>query len=139
MTSRLSSDILSRSYTLSSVSASVPAARIWVRQMLARWKLTQLTEPAELLVSELITNAIKHAKTGGAPITLVLSHVSGTLRLEVHDPDQNGRPIPQQPAADEEVGRGLWIVGTFADRWDVEITEVGKAVWFELDTAGAMA
>ncbi|MFI6326517.1 ATP-binding protein [Nonomuraea sp. NPDC050556] len=137
MTSSLSNDTLSRSYTLSPVAASVPAARAWARRMLVRWEIPHLAERIELLVSELITNAIKHAKTGGAPVALILRFVGETLRLEVHDRDAENRPIQQRPMAEAVGGHGLWLVEAYSDRWGIDLTEYGKAVWVELDDCGA--
>ncbi|MFE3452480.1 ATP-binding protein [Nonomuraea sp. NPDC059194] len=132
MTSSLRSAVLSRSYTLSPVQGAVPAARTWVRQMLDRWGLQHFTERAELLVSELATNAIKHAKADGAPIRVTLTYENHTLLLEVHDRDASSLPVPQQPVIDEEGGRGLFLVEAYADRWDVKTTAYGKAVRCEL-------
>lgn len=137
MTSSLSNDTLSRSCTLSPVAAPVPAARAWARRMLVRWEIPHLVERVELLVSELITNAIKHARTSGAPVGLVLRFVGETLRLEIHDRDSENWPVQQKPVAEAVGGHGLWLVEACSDRWGMELAEYGKAVWVELDGCGA--
>lgn len=133
MTTSLSNDTLSRSCTLSPVAASVPAARAWVRRTLVRWEIPHLVERVELLVSELITNAVKHAGTGRAPVGLVLRFVGGTLRLEVHDRDSENRPVQRKQVTEAVGGYGLWLVEAYSDRWGMELAEYGKAVWAELD------
>jgi anti-sigma regulatory factor (Ser/Thr protein kinase) len=137
MTPRLPPDTrddLSRAFTLSPVAPSVSAARLWVRQMLNRWHLDELRWAAEILVTELMANAIKHARTGGAPITVLLMYAAGTLRIEVRDRDANRMPTPREPAVGDESGWGLILVATYADRWGTKPTTTGKAVWCELDT-----
>lgn len=129
--------MLSRSYTLSPVQGAVPAARIWVRQMLDRWNLQHFIERAELLMSELTTNAVRHAIAGGAPITLALTYHNGKLLLEVHDRDVSRLPVLREPVLDEEGGRGLFLVDAYSDRWDVTTTEYGKAVRCELNEVGS--
>ena len=81
-----------------------------------------------LLVSELVTNAILHARS---PIDLALRLSLRTLRVEVRD---GSRVAPEQLEPDDGTlaGRGLTLVDFCAERWGVEPTEEGKAVWFEL-------
>jgi anti-sigma regulatory factor (Ser/Thr protein kinase) len=132
MTSQLTAETLSRAFTVSPVPLSAPATRRWVRQMLHRWHLTQLSERAEVLVSELVTNAIRHADTGGAPITTLMIYTAGTLRIEVRDRDAANLPI-RRPPSHEGQGHGLRIVEAYAHRWNVRPTDRGKIVWAELD------
>ncbi|MGP3916324.1 ATP-binding protein [Nonomuraea sp. 10N515B] len=139
MTSSLSNDTRSRSYTLSPVPASVPAARAWAHRMLIHWEILHFAERVELLVSELTTNAIKHAKAGGAPVCLVLRFADETLRLEVHDRDGQNLPVQQVPTTEAPDGRGLWLVEAYSDRWGIEPAGDGKEVWAELDGCGVGA
>lgn len=104
-------------------------ARRFVAQHLQAWGLAELRDDAELLVSELVTNAVLHAR---APVDLVIRRVRGTIRVEVFDAG-DGLPLPVFPALDDTSGRGLGLVQAVAERWGVEETAEGKVVWFELD------
>ncbi|HEY6278142.1 MAG TPA: ATP-binding protein [Streptosporangiaceae bacterium] len=108
-------------------------ARQAARDALAAWRLEAVSETAVLLVSELVTNAIRHARTGGSAIVLTLETAGGWLRIEVHDGDPGG-PVPRPLAGLEESGFGLVLVDAMADKWGVRQTASGKAVWVELDT-----
>jgi anti-sigma regulatory factor (Ser/Thr protein kinase) len=99
------------------------------------WRLDrELTETALLLVSELVTNAIRH----GAPpvrLTLHLDRASGqrSLRVEVTDSSPSP-PTVSAAGPDQTGGRGLLIVQQLAARWGsyVSKSRLGKTVWFEL-------
>jgi anti-sigma regulatory factor (Ser/Thr protein kinase) len=118
--------------------SSVRRARNVVRAWLAEYGLQDRTDTVELLVSELATNAVRHAP-GRYRLTLALN--AGLLRCTVADegpdlppdgPDRNADA--HHPDADAESGRGLLLVDALADRWGsgrVE-SDVGKEVWFEL-------
>ena len=83
-----------------------------------------------LLVSELVTNAVRHAD--GEAVRLVVALDGGTLRIEVHDPG-NGftlKPPPDDPL--RASGWGLVLVEELADRWGVEGSPRTR-VWFEMD------
>lgn len=107
--------------------ASVPAARQFLRQALTGLP-RDVSDRAELMLSELATNAVKHA---GSPFNLTVNLRAGQLRVEVLDRG-SGRPIPRQPSPDEPTGRGLLIVRTLADDWGIDSREKGKTVWFAL-------
>jgi len=81
-------------------------AREQARQALCRWGLDQHTDLAELIVSELVTNALCH---GAGLIEMRLSYAGGELRVEIHDSGV-GRPVRQHVEADDECGRGLELV-----------------------------
>ena len=86
---------------------------------------------AELLVSELATNALVHA---GGPLT-VRVHLNGVLRVEITDADPHGVLDPSLPADPMELGhRGLALVDAISRRWGCEPVSRGKRVWFELAT-----
>jgi serine/threonine-protein kinase RsbW len=90
-----------------------------------------------LLVSELVTNAVRHANlASGDVILLVIDLADSTLRVEVHDP--GGGFIPSAPSPDpaRPSGWGLYLVAELADRWGVD-SEDRTLVWFELDRAAA--
>ncbi len=82
-----------------------------------------------LCVSEVVTNAVRHA---GPPHSLRLSQAGDTLRVEVADSEPQAPILNQQdPLATS--GRGLRILDQLATRWGSEPTEDGKAVWFEFE------
>jgi len=92
-----------------------------------------------LLVSELVTNAVRHANLdAGDQILLVIELVDNRLRVEVHDPGGGFVPTSPSPDPARPSGWGLYLVAELADRWGVESTE-RTLVWFELDRAAAAA
>ncbi|WP_344595116.1 SpoIIE family protein phosphatase [Actinomadura vinacea] len=117
------------SWELPADPAAVRRARGLVRARLGHWGLAELSPATELLASELVTNAIRHA--GEDRITLRLVREGG-LVCEVYD-SSDGRPrIRHQDGADPaESGRGLHVVGRLSQRWGVRRTATGKAVWCE--------
>jgi anti-sigma regulatory factor (Ser/Thr protein kinase) len=92
-----------------------------------------------LLVSELVTNAVRHANlAAGDVIGLVIEVAEQKLRVEVHD--SGGGFIPSTPSPDpaRPSGWGLYLVAELADRWGVDSDE-RTLVWFELDRRAAAA
>jgi anti-sigma regulatory factor (Ser/Thr protein kinase) len=92
-----------------------------------------------LLVSEVVTNAVRHANlASGDAIQLVVELNRRTLRVEVHDP--GGGFVPSAPAPDptRPSGWGLYLVAELADRWGVDSDET-TLVWFEFDRSAAAA
>jgi serine/threonine-protein kinase RsbW len=92
-----------------------------------------------LLVSELVTNAVRHANLdAGDVILLVVELADRALRVEVHDP--GGGFVPRTPAPDpaRPSGWGLYLVAELADRWGVD-SDDRTLVWFELDRPAAAA
>lgn len=90
---------------------------------------TDLIATAELLVSELVANAIEHA-TGPPDVNVVV--LDHAIRIEVFD-DDNTPPKMKTPAPTEPTGRGLTIVDRLASRWSTEHVGTAKIIWFELD------
>jgi anti-sigma regulatory factor (Ser/Thr protein kinase) len=105
---------------------SVTAARHFVREAL-RDQPTELSDEAELMTSELVTNCIRHAGTG-FELTLRLE---GEIRIEVLDTG-GGEPTVLSPSPRDPSGRGLRIVEAMASAWGVHRTPEGKTVWFTL-------
>jgi anti-sigma regulatory factor (Ser/Thr protein kinase) len=92
-----------------------------------------------LLVSEVVTNAVRHANlAAGDAIELVVELKRSALRVEVHDP--GGGFVPSAPAPDptRPSGWGLYLVAELADRWGVDSDET-TLVWFEFDRSAAAA
>jgi anti-sigma regulatory factor (Ser/Thr protein kinase) len=87
-----------------------------------------------LLVSELVTNAVRHAGLRrGDRIRLVVDVGDRLVRVEVHDPGHGFAPRPPAPDAARASGWGLYLVDELADRWGVDGADRGSCVWFELD------
>lgn len=118
--------------TLPNGDGAVRLARQTTRDVLARWRLAHVEETAVLLVSELVTNAVRHAHDTHA-IALDLEFGETWLRIEVQDADPHW-PHRRILRSLDESGFGLVLVDALADKWGVRDTATGKAVWAELDT-----
>ncbi|MFF8512980.1 ATP-binding protein [Streptomyces sp. NPDC015492] len=118
--------------------AAVPVARRQVREAIAAWPAvpaaSEAAHTAELVVSELVTNAVRYA--GHQPISVVTQLSDAVLRVEVSDASPT-LPTAALPDEDSEGGRGLFLVGVLADRFGTEPTGSGKCCWAEIDVAGA--
>ncbi|GGR80373.1 MULTISPECIES: ATP-binding protein [Streptomyces] len=99
-------------------------------RQLARWGMPAVADEAEVIVTELATNVVKHVGDGAAA-TLVLEWKSDRLRMEVHDRSP-ALPSAKKAECDDECGRGLHLVAGLAADWGVILTAVGKAVWCEI-------
>ena len=109
--------------------ARAEAARRFVEDVLVEWRCEGFRDDALLLVSELVTNAVTHALS---PCTVVVEHLDGGIRFEVHDHDRRHLPVPQPFSTTSHHGRGLLIVDKMSSLWGSEPTDEGKVVWFEL-------
>ncbi|MFH8366744.1 ATP-binding protein [Streptomyces sp. NPDC018031] len=122
----------------------VAEVRRELRSLLRQWGGPGRADAAELLTSELVTNALVHTDDGAVvTVTLDGGHPTerrrGRLRVEVRD-FVDRRPTPRRhPEGAEEgtSGRGLLLVNALADAWGVRAQDVGKVVWFELDGVAA--
>ncbi|WP_246192549.1 ATP-binding protein [Kitasatospora atroaurantiaca] len=111
---------------------AVSTVRHRLRAALSLWGVPELADTAELLASELVTNALVH--TGrGAVFDAVLTPEQ-RLRIEVQDGAARlpGRRTPAEYATS---GRGLLLVEALADDWGVQLRGDGKVTWFELEAA----
>lgn len=106
-------------------------ARRLTRRTLHHWGLDFLTESTELLVSEVVANAVRYATR---PITLRLLRTD-VLRCEVAD-DSPLVPRLRHARLSDEGGRGLFLVDRLAQRWGATRVSVGKVVWFEQPLPG---
>ncbi|MGW6155102.1 ATP-binding protein [Streptomyces sp. NPDC055144] len=109
---------------------SVRQARRLVTAQLGDWNLEDLTDTAELLVSELVTNALRHTR---GPLRLNLQVCGSRLRCEVEDTDPAG-PVRRVVDADAEGGRGTELLDLLADAWGSTRTATGKTAWCEMLT-----
>lgn len=107
-------------------------ARRFARRALTRWGLEELSDSLELLVSEVVTNAVRYAER---PVTLRLLRTD-VLRCEVGD-DSPQLPRQRRARDTDEGGRGLFLVNRLARRWGATRLSSGKVVWFELALPGS--
>ncbi|MFR9757096.1 ATP-binding protein [Streptomyces sp. TR06-5] len=120
---------------------AVADARRAVLDRLRSWGVDEEARAdAELLVSELFTNAVRH--TGSEKVGCEVRMLGVRLRLEVTD--EGGRPVPEehcQADAEGETGRGLLLVSVLADEWGVrpDADAEGHAVWAELPCVRTLA
>ena len=102
-------------------------------------RLDEGLEDATLLVSELVTNAVRHAPREGLPkIELRLKVDPARVRVVVSDPGTGFVAKPRLPTASESSGWGLYLVDRLADRWGI-ITRDRSEVWFEIDGGCVMS
>jgi anti-sigma regulatory factor (Ser/Thr protein kinase) len=109
------------------VPAAVDDARRWVATTLDGWPARRV-EAARLLVSEVVTNAVLHARTD---VEVRVELDDRTARVEVADRSPVDL-VPKRYQPDAATGRGLRLLATLADRWGVRRSSGGKVVWFEL-------
>ncbi|MEU4096614.1 SpoIIE family protein phosphatase [Streptomyces sp. NPDC026673] len=106
--------------------AAVADARAWTDRLLTDWKLEELAFTTTLVVSELVTNAIRYS-TGPIRLRLIRDRV---LVCEVSD-SCSAAPHPRHAAPSDQDGRGLSIVAQLTDAQGTRYTETGKTVWAE--------
>jgi PAS domain S-box-containing protein len=124
------------SWDLPNELATVSTARQLATRQLSEWGLEPLVTPMELIVSELVTNAMRHCD-GPSRLRLIQHRV---LTCEVSDTN-TGHPRPRHPGTLDEHGRGLYLVAQLSRRWGSRSATDGKVVWAEQDlpsTAVAM-
>ncbi|MFD5078376.1 ATP-binding protein [Streptomyces sp. NPDC058371] len=117
--------------------AEVRLLRRAAAAQLGQWGISAASDEAELLVTELATNVVKHVGEG-VSATLILERRSERLRVEVHD---KSRRLPSLRGAvcDEECGRGLHLIAALAVDWGTVLTGAGKAVWCEISLGAGRA
>ncbi|WP_328582068.1 ATP-binding protein [Streptomyces sp. NBC_00370] len=116
---------------------SVHKARHLLRRHVDAWGMSRLADSAELVLSELATNAVRHAHIPGRLIETRYERLTNGVRIEVHDAGDT-KPERREPSADDDSGRGLTLVDALTDgQWGVSArTGVGKLVWAVCTDAG---
>ncbi len=134
---------LSSCLPLGALPTAVPCARLHARAILAEWGLGSVSEAAELIVSELVTNAVRlsacaqdgrHDGGAGVPVVIVrLAADCDRVLVEVWDSVEGG-PLIGRAGPDDETGRGLLLVEAICDWWSWRPVQgwPGKVVWAEL-------
>ena len=106
-----------------------------MRQSLRDADATEACDDAEMLVSELATNALLHANT---QFEVMVLRTGDTVRVTVTD-GSTALPRRRSFGSESTTGRGLRLVASMSSAWGVEEQAGGKAVWFELPAAGVTA
>lgn len=120
---------VAREIWLPSEPRAAAAARVFMREILVAPRLARALEEAELLVSELVTNAVRY---GTPPVRLRTEFDGDTVQVWVTDSEPT-HPEALDVAWDAESGRGVRLVDVISDRWGVDDhVSDGKSVWFTL-------
>ncbi|MGK5544555.1 SpoIIE family protein phosphatase [Streptomyces sp. URMC 127] len=122
-----------RSWDLPAERSVVADARKFASEQLTAWGLEELGFTTELVVSELVTNAVRHAR---APIRLRLIRERSSLICEVSDASSTS-PRMRRARVTDEGGRGLLLVAQLTERWGTRFTADGKTIWAEQPLAAA--
>ena len=111
--------------------ASPRESRRLARTALDGWCDPDTVAAIELLISELVTNVVRHAATD---VDVRIAVGATCVRIEVHDHNPT-LPVMRSTRADEAGGKGMHIVNDVATRWGVQSRRTGKCVWFEMPRA----
>lgn len=109
---------------------SCGVARRRLRELLAEWQLTDVLDEVELLTTELITNAILHARSA---VDIAVRRRPGAVRVEVSDQGEGALEVAEADLGDTH-GRGLLLVEAMARSWGTAMNGDTKTVWFEVGT-----
>jgi anti-sigma regulatory factor (Ser/Thr protein kinase) len=125
---------------LGALPSAVPCARLHTKVILKEWCIGHMADDAEIIVSELTTNALKASWSANdsTPIALHLLASHDCLAIQVWD-SVPAAPDPQPHTIDAETGRGLEIVSLLSDRWGLCHPDTGgKIVWAALEISTAL-
>lgn len=124
---------LPKSLRVSPEPESVALVRDFVAACCAEWGLTETTDVARLLASELATNAVRYAHT---PVTVWMARRPDRIVLSVEDASPEPATV-RAPSELDEGGRGLQLVDALSDDWGEREVDNGKMVWAEIRTTSA--
>ena len=111
------------------LTSSVPQARRFVVQLLEQWSLEELADTVALLTSELVSNAVLHARTD---IVVTAVDLGGAVQVDVSDLSPVA-PVQRRHTADATTGRGVQLLEQLARSWEVLRHDGGKTVRFTVD------
>ena len=111
---------------LPATARSVTEARRFVLDALANWRLEALAETSALLTSEVVTNAVLHART---PVEVVVRRLGKGIAVEVTDGSPT-QPRGREATTESTTGRGMALLDQLASTWDVTVHKAGKTVRF---------
>jgi serine/threonine-protein kinase RsbW len=118
---------------LERVPESAEAARRLVRDALASWGLLQVGHPAGVVVTELVSNAVRHTRSTGLSVSVVRL-APRRVCIGVLDQDRR-RPEFKPWSLEAESGRGLLLIDAMASAWGVDVLPDGKRVWALLEAS----
>jgi anti-sigma regulatory factor (Ser/Thr protein kinase) len=108
------------------------------RVVLEDWQVpTPVVDDALLVISELVTNAVRHAGTAST-LELELGQTGRQLRVALTD-GSTAKPRARRAGTAAEDGRGMAILAALSDRWGIEPHQAGKRVWWEVDLSPGYA
>lgn len=109
--------------------AGVSAARRSVVRQLQAWGLDNAVDDMSIVVSELVTNAVRYGKN---PVELRLLVNGDCLRVEVIDGNPTDVPVPREATNTESTGRGMPLIDALTFKWGVDVSDAHKVVWAEV-------
>ncbi|MEU2670645.1 ATP-binding protein [Streptomyces sp. NPDC007164] len=112
---------------------AVAALRRVMRLRFRLWGLSDVADAAEICMSELVANVIRHVGVG-TPSTLVVEMKGTRLRVALRDPETRALPTLLSAGPDDESGRGLAMLDAVSERWGVILGAESKLVWCDLAT-----
>lgn len=121
--------LMAATTTVEAATTAARTARRFADEVLGGWGCAPLLDTVQLLVSELVTNAVVHARSE-AEVGIRLS--ANAVRVEVTDHSE-ALPVRRVPAPEQPGGRGIALVEQMARSWGIELLDVGKRIWFEID------
>jgi anti-sigma regulatory factor (Ser/Thr protein kinase) len=124
--------VLSAHFTLPPVRTSARAAREQLARLIAGWGDEDARHAVSLLLSEVVTNAVLHARSS---MTVHVEDEGDRLRVQVDDQSPVA-PVRREAGTDRPGGRGLRLLDALAAEWGVLTGSTGKSVWFEVRAVG---